>query len=449
MLEFSVFYRLAAALGIGLIIGLQREHTYSDQADRHPAGVRTFTLVGLGGAMSAFLSDLMNGPAPFVTGFVVIGLLLMASHIAFGLSHREDTKEVAPLKDVSSLREVSSLKDVSSPAIAGITTSVALVIVYLLGSLCWYGRLLESCVIMVVMLWVLTVKDQLHSFAQKLSREDILATVKFAVISALVLPFLPNQAYGPPGLQVLNPHTIWLFVVFISGIGFVGYVLIKLVGPGKGIWLTGLLGGLASSTALTLNLAGRSRENVEYASEFTIGIVLSWSVMYVRLYLICIALSMDLAKPLAIPLLLPVVPSLAYALFLKIREGRDHRPKTADFSNPFKLLPAIKFGVVFTCVMFVANAARVYLGEGALLACSFLGGAAEMDAVAFSVIDMFLKNGLGSRELVLAFLLASLANTLTKGGLVVFLGAKSMRKSFAPAVILICITTAALVDFYM
>lgn len=425
MLEFSVFYRLAAALGIGLIIGMQREHTYFDQSDRHPAGVRTFTLVGLGGAMAAFLSTLMENPAAFVTGFVVIGLLLMASHISVGLSRQE------------------------SSSTTGITTSVALVIVYLLGSLCWYGRLLESCVIMIVMLWLLTAKEQLHSFAKKLSKEDILATVKFAVISGLVLPFLPNQAYGPPGLEVLNPHTIWLFVVFISGIGFVGYVLIKLVGPGKGIWLTGLLGGIASSTALTLNLAGRSRENEDYAPDFTLGIVLSWSVMYVRLYLICIVLSGALAKPLALPLLLPVVPGLVYAAFLKIRSIRGHREHGGDFSNPFKLGPAIKFGVVFTCVMFVANAARVYLGSGALLACSFLGGAAEMDAVAFSVIDMHLKAGLDVRNLVLAFLFASLANTLTKGGLVFFLGAKSMRKSIVPAVVLICAVTVALIGLYI
>lgn len=432
MLEFDVLYRLAASIGVGLIIGLQREHTFG-KSERHPAGVRTFTLVSLGGAMAAMLCALMNGTAPFVAGFVVIGLLLVVSHIAFGLNHREQNPE---------------MPDSVGASQAGITTSVALVIVYLLGALCWYGKLLESCVIMVVILWILTVKDQLHSFAQKLSREDILATVKFAVISALILPFLPNQAYGPANLQVLNPHTIWLFVVFISGIGFVGYVLIKIVGPGKGIWLTGILGGLASSTALTLNLAGRSRENEEYASDFTLGIVLSWSVMYVRLYLICVALSGALAGPLALPLLLPVVPSLAYALFLKLRAQRHRQEHTAEFSNPFKLLPAIKFGVVFTAVMFVANAARVYLGSGALLACSFLGGAAEMDAVAFSVIDMHLQAGLGVRELVLAFLFASLANTLTKGGLVFFLGARSMRKPIVPAVALICAVTVALIVMY-
>ena len=422
MLELNVFYRLAAAIGIGLIIGLQREHTFFDATDHHPAGVRTFSMVAFSGAIAACLSGLLNSAAPFVTGFVVIGLLLAASHVAFGLSHKEGS--------------------------AGITTSVALILVYLLGAMCWFNLLLESCVGMVVMLLLLSAKEQLHGFANRISSEDILAAVKFAVITLLILPFLPNQAYGPEGLQVLNPHTIWLFVVFISGIGLVGYVLIKIVGPGKGIWLTGLLGGIASSTALTLNLAGRSRDNESYASDFTLGIVLSWAVMYVRLYLICVFLSTSLARPLALPLLLPAVPALAYAAYIKLG-ARNHRESDAGFSNPFKLLPAIKFGVVFTCVMFVANAARVYLGAGALLACSFLGGAAEMDAVAFSVIDMNIKAGLPMRELILALLLASIANTFTKGGLVFFLGAKSMRKPILLAVALITVVSCALVAVYV
>ena len=422
MIEFNEFYKLAAALGIGFIIGMQREKSYSESASRHPAGVRTFSIISLCGALASFLSELMSSVAPFITGFVVVGLLLVASHVAHGFVNKEAD---------------------------GPTTSFDLIVVYFLGALCWYNRLLESCILMIVIVWLLTLKRQLHEFASRISTEDIIATVKFAVISLMVLPFLPNQAYGPAGLEVLNPHTIWLFVVFICGIGFVGYILIKLVGPGKGIWLTGLLGGLASSTALTLNLAGRSRENEDYSGNFALGIVLSWAVMYVRLYLICIVLVPELAKPLALPLLLPAMPALLYAFYLKVKDGRDHKAKNSTFNNPFNLLPAIKFGIVFTAVMFVANAARVYLGSGALLACSFLGGAAEMDAVAFSLLDMSMKSSLPVQELVLAMLLASLANTLTKGGLVCVLGAKSMRRPILPSVVLICLCTAGLIGFYL
>ena len=424
MIEFNIFYKLAAALGIGFIIGMQRENSYSRNNSRHPAGLCSFSIVSLCGALSCYLGEFMDSIVPFVTGLVVVGLLLVASHVAYGLSNREN----------------------GGPA--GVTTSTALIMIYFLGALCWFNRLLEACILMIVLLWLLAVKRQLHEFAKKLSSEDIMATVKFAVISLLILPFLPNHAFGPPGLEVLNPHTIWLFVVFISGIGFVGYVLIKVVGPGKGIWLTGLLGGLASSTALTLNLVGRSRDNEQYAADFTLGIVLSWSVMYVRLYLICVFLVPSLALPLLAPLLVPVVPGLGYAGYLKMRESKNHVQKTTDFNNPFKLLPAIKFGLVFTVVMFLANAARVYLGSGALIACSFLGGAAEMDAVAFSLIDMCRKAALENQSLILALLFASLANTITKGGIVYFLGAKAMRRPIIPAVALISGVTVVMIGFY-
>lgn len=424
MIEFNIFYKLAAALGIGFIIGMQRENSYSRNNSRHPAGLCSFSIVSLCGALSCYLGDLMNSIVPFVTGLIVVGLLLVASHVAYGLSNREN----------------------GGPA--GVTTSAALIMIYFLGALCWFNCLLEACILMIVLLWLLAVKRQLHDFAKKLSTEDIMATVKFAVISLLILPFLPNHAYGPAGLEVLNPHTIWLFVVFISGIGFVGYVLIKVVGPGKGIWLTGLLGGLASSTALTLNLAGRSCDNEQYAADFTLGIVLSWSVMYARLYLICVFLMPSLALPLLAPLLVPVVPGLGYAAYLKLRETKDHRQKTTDFNNPFKLFPAVKFGLVFTVVMFLANAARVYLGSGALIACSFLGGAAEMDAVAFSLIDMCRKATLDNQNLILALLFASLANTIAKGGIVYFLGAKSMRRPIIPAVALICGVSVVMIGIY-
>ena len=424
MIEFNIFYKLAAALGIGFIIGMQRENSYSRNNSRHPAGLCSFSIVSLCGALSCYLGEFMDSIVPFVTGLVVVGLLLVASHVAYGLSNREN----------------------GGPA--GVTTSTALIMIYFLGALCWFNRLLEACILMIVLLWLLAVKRQLHEFAKKLSSEDIMATVKFAVISLLILPFLPNHAFGPTGLEVLNPHTIWLFVVFISGIGFVGYVLIKVVGPGKGIWLTGLLGGLASSTALTLNLAGRSCDNEQYAADFTLGIVLSWSVMYVRLYLICVFLMPALAMPLLAPLIVPVVPGLGYALYLKIRESKNHLQKTTDFNNPFKLLPAVKFGLVFTVVMFLANAARVYLGSGALIACSFLGGAAEMDAVAFSLIDMCRKSALENHSLILALLFASLANTIAKGGIVYFLGAKAMRRPIIPAVALISGVTVVMIAVY-
>ncbi len=203
MTDISVFYRLALALGIGFIIGLQREHSYFDANDSHPAGVRTFALSGLLGALLPFIGSLMGSQVPFIVGFILVGLLLMTSHFVNGQAKKE--------------------------GIIGLTTSVSMLLVYLLGSLCWFNRLLEACAIMVGLLSLLSFKEQIHSFAQKLSKEDILATIKFAVITALVLPFLPNEFMGQRA-KVFKSLIYEPFVVFISGISFIGYVLVKIVG---------------------------------------------------------------------------------------------------------------------------------------------------------------------------------------------------------------------------
>jgi uncharacterized membrane protein (DUF4010 family) len=121
--------------------------------------------------------------------------------------------------------------------------ALPMLIMYLLGALCWYNRIMEATAITVSMLWLLTVKKQLHDFAKKISGDDLIATIKFALISAVILPILPHKTYGSLGLEVLSPYKIWLFVVFISGISFVGYILVKVIGPGKGIGITGLSEG--------------------------------------------------------------------------------------------------------------------------------------------------------------------------------------------------------------
>ena len=422
MTDISVFYRLALALGIGFIIGLQREHSYFDANDSHPAGVRTFALSGLLGALLPFIGSLMGSQVPFIVGFILVGLLLMTSHFVNGQAKKE--------------------------GIIGLTTSVSMLLVYLLGSLCWFNRLLEACAIMVGLLSLLSFKEQIHSFAQKLSKEDILATIKFAVITALVLPFLPNEFYGPTGLKVLNPFNIGLFVVFISGISFIGYVLVKIVGPGKGIGITGILGGIASSTALTLNLTQRSRGNQSYSGSLAMGVILSWSVMYIRLFIICSLLCPSIMMTLAIPMLVPMIPGLMYAAYLKYKEDKIRNVASSTFTNPFELMPAIKFGLIFTAVLFIANAARVFFGNEGLLISSFLAGFADMDAIALSVIEMNANNSLPEKQVVLSILFAGIANTITKGSMVILFGEKTMKKAIIPAMVLILLVTGGLIGVY-
>lgn len=424
-MEFSSFYRLACALAIGLIIGLQREGAFKNQADVHPAGIRTFSITGLLGAIAALLSMQMGTAVPFIGVLVVLGLILAVSHATF-------------------LR-----KSEESILAAGLTTTVAMLAVFLMGGLCYYGKILESVATAIAVLGLLTLKDPLHSFAHRVSREDIVATLKFALISAVILPILPKTAYGPPGLEVISPYKIWLFVCFISGISFIGYVLIKWIGPGKGIGLTGLFGGLASSTALTLSLSGRSKDNPEFSGSLTTGIVIAWSVMYLRVYLICILFVPATAKGLALALLIPPIPGLIYAYFLHRRNQLLHPTQNENFTNPFNLLPSIKFGFIFAVVLFVANATQKYFGSDALLLSSFITGLADMDAITLSVLDMTKSNTVLVSAACKAIALAALANTLCKGVLACVIGDKNMRRAILPAMGIIAVASFLMILLFV
>ncbi|MFA6622815.1 MAG: MgtC/SapB family protein [Fibrobacteraceae bacterium] len=418
-MELNVFYRLACALALGFLIGLQREHSFNGTGDYHPAGIRTFAITGLLGGVASLISSLLGSPAPFVVILCVIGLLLAVAHI---IAFRE-IKDTQP----------------------GLTTSVTMLAVYLLGALCWYGRILEAAAIGVCLLWLLTVKSQLHDFARKVSKEDLIATLKFALISAVILPILPKTAYGPAGLEVLSPYKLWLFVVFISGISFVGYILIKVIGPGKGIGITGLLGGLASSTALTWNLTQRSRDNPEYGRSLALGVVIAWSVMYIRVYAVCLVVNPAFRTALLLPLLIPPLPGLAYAFYMSHSDG-GHSVKS-EYTNPFELLPAIKFGAIFACVLFVASAAQHYLGESALMLSSFIAGFADIDAIALSALEMESHAAVGLHEATIAIALAGVGNTICKGSLVFIFGSPEMRRAILPPFLLILATAAIVITY--
>ncbi len=415
-MEFSTVYRLACALAIGLVIGLQRENIYRSEYEAHSAGIRTFSITGVLGALAVLMSMQMESPAPFFGLLIVLGIVLGAMHVSSIPQNR-----------------------------TGITTSVALMTVYVLGGLCQYGKILESVGVAVCVLGLLTLKDPLHKFAHKVSRDDIVAILKFALISAVILPILPEKAYGPPGLEVLSPYKIWIFVCLISGISFIGYFLIKWIGPGKGIGVTGFLGGLASSLALTLNLSERSKQNPEYSTTLTAGIVISWAVMYLRIYLICVLFFPTLAGKLAIALVVPSIPGFFYAFYLYRRNNRLHPVQMANFTNPFELWPSIQFGIIFTVVLFIANAAQKYFGSDALYISSFVTGLANSEAITLSVLDMTKQGSVLLNSAIKAVAIAGFANTLSKGVLTCILGNSEMRKWIIPAVGLICAVSFPLI----
>jgi uncharacterized membrane protein (DUF4010 family) len=417
--EASLFYRFGVALFIGLLVGLQREYTmdeYSAEGRSEMfAGLRTFTLMALVGAAAAMVADLLDSPWAFVGIVFPLGLLIAVAYF------------------ITAWRGGM-----------GMTTEVAALVTILAGALAYWEQITLAVALAVVTTGLLSLKLELHGFVERLTREDIFAVLKFALITAIILPVLPNETYGPPPFDVLNPYTIWLLVVLISGISFLGYVLMKLLNAREGITLTGLLGGLASSTATTLSFAERSQKTAGLARPFALAITLAWVMMFPRALVEVATLNMELLRVLWLPMVLAAAAGLAYALYLYLATSREDDHEEVDLHNPFELSTAVTFGLIFAVVLLISRAAQVYLGQAGIYLSSLIGGLAGIDAVALSLAE--LSQGPTGLELDVAargVVIAALANTIAKGAIVVAAGTPALRRALLPGFILILVVGAA------
>jgi uncharacterized membrane protein (DUF4010 family) len=274
---------------------------------------------------------------------------------------------------------------------------------------------------------------------QRITREDVYATLTFAVITVIVLPVLPNQAFGPPPLDVLNPHKIWLMIVFISGISFLGYVLVKVVGPRQGIGLTGLLGGLVSSTAVTASFAERSQRENELAKPFALAITVAWTVMFARVIVEVAALNAALLRVLWQPMVASAAAGLAYGVYLYLAQRTDREGEVA-FSNPFQLGPAVKFGLLYAVILLVSKAAQTYLGDLGVYLSSIVGGLADVDAITLSMAELSrAAGGVDPITAERAIVLAAMSNTVAKGGIVLVSGTSALRRALLPGFVLMLV----------
>jgi uncharacterized membrane protein (DUF4010 family) len=406
----NLFYRFGAALVIGILVGLQREYAYGDPDREMFAGARTFALMGLIGCTAALVADLLASPWAFIGIVLLLGAFITVAYF------------------ISAWRgEV------------GLTTEVSALMTILAGALCYWDYLTLAAAIAVAMTVLLSLKLEMQTFIRRITREDVYATLKFAVITAIVLPVLPNQTFGPPPLDVLNPYKIWLMVVFISGISFLGYVLIKVVGARQGISLTGLLGGVVSSTAVTLSFAQRSQERTELAKPFALAITVAWTVMFFRVVLEVAVLNIVLLRVLWLPMVASTVAGLAYCAYLYFSQRTDEEGGVV-FSNPFELGPAVKFGLIYAVILLVSKAAQTYLGNTGVYLSSIVAGAADVDAITLSMAELSsTAGGVDLGTAARAIVLAAMSNTAVKGSIVLTSGAPALRRALLPGLVLVLV----------
>jgi len=392
--------RFAVALGLGILIGLERERAKGAEGG---AGVRTFALIALAGAIAGHLDQTLGLGWLSLAIFVAVGALVVSSYVLTSL--HGDT---------------------------GIATEISALLAFLLGLLCVHGQLQVAAWVAVAMALMLALKDWLHRLARKIDSSDVEATLQFAIVTLIILPLVPDRDFGPVPLDVLNPYKVWLMVVLISGLNFASYLLIKIVGAEHGIGLAGLLGGLASSTAVTLGFSQRSRRAGEDASALALGILLAWTVMYFRVVVLTALISSQLGARLALVMGALCVVSLGASYGLWRRRRAQDRGEVSAGQNPFELGEAIKFGLLFGIVVFVAKAAQVYLGDAGLYVAAGIAGLSDVDAITLAMADLARGDAQSLSIAARAIVIAVLANTLVKSAMAASLGSAELRRLTLP-----------------
>jgi uncharacterized membrane protein (DUF4010 family) len=391
-MEQQAFPVMGIALGLGLLVGLQREH-----ANSKVGGIRTFPLITLLGALTGLLAPTFGGWG-LAGGFAgVIALLIMAN----------------------------VLKEKTEKAHLGQTTEAAMLLMYCVGVYLAVGDKKLAVAVGGLVAVLLHSKDVLHGLVEKIGYEDIKVVMQFVLLSLVILPVLPNQSYGP--YQVFNPRDIWLMVVLIVGISMSGYFAYKFLGQQAGTLLGGILGGLISSTATTVSYARRSRDQAGAPVVVAFVILTASAVAFVRMLVEMAVVAprqiRELAPPLGAVLLLMLL--ILGALFLWHRKKQEPNEIPSQ-GNPAQLKSALVFAGLYALVLLASAAAKDYWGNKGLFVVALVSGLTDVDAITLSTAKMVATGRLVAHTGWQLILLAALANLAFKGALVAFLGDRQL-----------------------
>lgn len=388
--NLDVLVTLAIAGVVGLIIGFERgwheEMGPDAEADKHSAGIRTFTFAGLLGGLTAVLAG-SYGPWPIVVGFFGVGALALAGYVMSALQTAQ----------------------------RGITTEIALLVTFSLGAMVGMGLRVEAVAAAVVSALILGMKEEIHAVVRGLNRRELLSTLQLLVVAVVAVPLLPDRGLGP--YDAINPRTVGLMVLLISAISFIGYFSVRWLGTRIGLLLTGALGGLTSSTAVTVSFARMAAGNRGAAPVLGAGVVLASAVMAPRLLVLVSIINLELLSEIIAPIAaLALVPALASIVMVRLATRSSHETPEVALSNPLQLGPALVFAVVLTVLFVLVPAVGEWLGDVGVVALAALSGLTDVDAIGIS-----LARGAGKSvvpELAgTAIVVAAISNTLVKAGI--------------------------------
>ncbi|MDR9451841.1 MAG: DUF4010 domain-containing protein [Acidimicrobiia bacterium] len=395
----SVLLAFVAAAGLGAVIGLERQ-IHRHHTEDVSAGVRTYALFGLWGAATGFFAD-TYGAAAFVVGAGAFAALIVASYVMFALGTKD----------------------------WGTTSEFAGLGAFAVGVLVWNDQVIVAGAVAIGIAALLRAKEWLHGLTSKFSDEDVRAVLQFAVLTAVVLPLLPDQDYGP--FEAFNPRRVWLMVVFVAAIGLAGYVALRLKGE-RGLGVTGLLGGLVSSTAVTLGFSRMSKDQPRLRTALAAGVIAASGLMYARVLVEALVFAPDMALKLAVPLSVLFVLVEGTAIYWWTRPLETTAAGSGiKLENPVTLKSALQFAALYAAVVFVAKVMIDGASEAALSVVGAVSGINDVDAITLAMADEVARRGLDPIYGAQAVLAAVVVNTLVKTGMAVVLGSKSLGRAVA------------------
>jgi uncharacterized membrane protein (DUF4010 family) len=391
LIEWTDQLRFVVAIALGFLVGLERESRGNELASKLTAGVRTYTLISLFGFGCAWLYRL-NVEFIIPIGILVIGAMTLAGYLA---------KQ-------------------KSGAI-GWTSEIAALLTFFVGVLSLVADIWIPMAIGVFTTLLLSEKAQLEQYIDKLDKSEFLAVVKFLLVTLIILPALPDKNFTQFDL---NPYRIWQIVILVSSIGFVGYFLMKKFGDKVGLWLSGLMGGIVTSTAVSIAMGNIAKNNNLLAKRAFQATILASSMMYLRILVIIYFLNSSIAYEIWWKLIVLFLFGLLAAIITREKTEVVTGSPISSIQNPFEIKPAVMFAFLFILLSMVTISVKQFFGESGLLGLSAIVGVTDIDPFILSIIN---KQSLVENVINSAILISMMSNTVVKGVYFGFL-AKGLRK---------------------
>jgi len=400
-LDYILIRSLLIAVVLGFIIGLQRtmSNLYMHESKNENyfiAGSRTFALIALLG----FLSGWLTKPAPMIVSiiaFSLVGLIVLSYYLKAMLYKK-----------------------------MGMTTQVAAIITYLLGLMVYLHFEQYAIFIGTLMIILLEIKPRLQKIEQNITPADLNASILLLAMTFLLLPILPDEMIDP--YKLFNPYKTWLMAVIIAAISFIGYLAIKILGNKRGVLLTGLFGGLISSTAVSISLSQMYTSQKEYLNNFAAGIAMACTLMYVRVLFEAFVINQKVALTLLLPYAAASLSGLVfvYILYRHSKSATLDLEETDIAKNPLQLSEALKFGLLFGIIYGAISVVQGNYGNIGVYIISTLSGITDVDAITLSLSQLSSDQKLSIQASAIGIVIASVTNSLVKLGIVYWIGGKAL-----------------------